>query len=49
MPRLRHTVEQIPVKLHEAEVATGKRESIQKAHLQDPVRSCARTRWKRVP
>ena len=41
MPRLRHTVEQILAKLPEAEVVLSKREPIQMAHLQDPVRSCA--------
>jgi hypothetical protein len=49
MPRLGHTVEQILAKLHEAEVALRKREPIQMAHLQHPVRPCARIRWKRVP
>ena len=47
MPRLRHTVEQILAKLHEAESCPVQTRANQMAHLQDPVRPCARIRWKK--
>ena len=48
MPRLRHTIEQILAKLREAKVALSKREPIYMARLQNPLRSRARSHWKRV-